>query len=107
MTRAIVLDNDEQERLAHFLKRRQLNESMVALLKQVKEDQDLKRGQVTTAQNATYDSIIESLMTSLNAGWVTTQQVVDILDGADIASRQHVSFFSIPDDLIDEVLTSI
>ena len=107
MTRAIVLDNDEQERLTHFLKRRQLNESMVALLKQVKEDQDLKRGQVTTAQNATYDSIIESLTTSLNEGWVTTQQVVDILDGAEIAGRQHVCVFSFPDDLIDEVSASI
>lgn len=107
MTRAIVLDHEQQQRLTHFLKRRQLNEGMVAFLKQVKEDQDLKRGQVTTAQNATYDSIIESLTTSLNEGWVTTQQVVDILDGAEIAGRQHVCVFAIPDDLLEKVSTSI
>ncbi len=107
MTKAIVLDKDEQERLTHFLKRRQLNESMVALLKQIKEERDLKRGEVTTAQNATYDSIIESLTGSLNKGWLTTQQVVDILDGAEIAGRQHVCVFSIHEDLINEVSTSI
>lgn len=107
MSNAIILDNEQQERLSHFLKRRQLNENMVNLLKQIKDDHDLKRGQVTTAQNATYDTIIESLTTSLNEGWVTTQQVVEILDGAEIAGRQHVCVFTIPDDLVDEVVTSI
>ncbi|MHB0958765.1 MAG: hypothetical protein ACYC0X_15530 [Pirellulaceae bacterium] len=102
-TRTPVLGNNQQERIAHFLKRRQLNEQMVALLKEIKDEHDLKRGEVTTAQNATYDAIIESLAKSLQEGWVTTERVTGILDAAEIAGRQHVLLFTVPDDIVDEL----
>lgn len=100
-----VLGNDQQERISHFLKRRQLNQQLVDLLKEIKDEHDLKRGQVTTAQNATYDAIIESLAKSLQEGWVTTEKVTSILDAAEIAGRQHILLLTVPDEIVDEFET--
>lgn len=104
---AIILTEEQQNRLSHFLKRRQLKEVFVELLNKIKDDQDLKRGEITTAQNATYDAIVESLRKSLNEGWVTTDQIVSILDEAEVAGRQHICVFQVAENQVDTVATSI
>ena len=102
-----VLGNEAQDRIAHFLKRRQLNETMISLLKEVKDQRELKKGEVTTAQNATYDAIIESVSKSLREGWITTERVTQILDGAEVAGRQHICLFRIPDEQFAAVEASL
>lgn len=103
MDHTTILGNDEQDRIAQFLKRRQLNNEMVKLLCEIKEHEELKRGEITTAQNATYDAIIESLSKSLKEGWITTERVTAILDNAEIAGRQHVLLFNVPEELLDTI----
>lgn len=103
MTNPPKIGSDEQDRISHFLKRRQLNNQMVEVLREIKEKQDLKRGEVVTAQNATYDAITESLSKALKEGWITTERVTEILDTAEVAGRQHVLLFNVPDDLLEDI----
>lgn len=64
-TKQAPIGKDEKQRLEQFLKRRQLKERMVGLLEEIKQEHDLKRGQVTTAKNATYEELVEALSNSL------------------------------------------
>lgn len=89
------IGKDEKERLEHFLKRRQLKERMVKLLESVKEAHCLKAGQVTTAKDASYEDIVQSLTNSLGEGWLGTEALTKILDEAEIAGRQHICLFSV------------
>lgn len=107
MSSVILMGSDEQDRISHFLKRRQLNDQLVNLLKEIKDEQDLKRGEVTTAQNATYDAILESLSKALQSGWITTERVTGILDAAEVAGRQHVLLFNVPDELCEELQSTL
>jgi hypothetical protein len=101
------LGKDEKERLEQFLRRRQLNEKMVGLLDEAKKAHDLKRGEVTTAKNATYEDIVESITAALSHGWVTKDSVVRILDTAEVAGRQHVCLFEVPADDMDAIKQSL
>lgn len=103
MNDTTILGAEEQDRISHFLKRRQLNYQIIELLKEIKDQQDLKRGEITTAQNATYDAIIESLSKALKEGWITTSRVTNILDAAEVAGRQHVLLFNVPEDIFEDV----
>lgn len=103
MTKATVLGSEAQDGISHFLKRRQLNSQIIRLLTEIKDSYDLKRGEITTAQNASYDMIIESLSKAMREGWVTTDRVISILDNAELAGRQHVLLFNVTADLLDEL----
>ncbi len=101
------LGSDEKGRLQQFLKRRQLNERMVKLLDEAKETHNLKRGEITTAKNAKYDDIVESLSKSLSNHWVSTEAVTHVLDSAELAGRQHVCVFEVPPADLDAVRVSL
>ena len=88
---------DEKERLAHFLRRRQLNERMVCLLKKAKEENGLKRGEITTSKSATYEDITEALHVCTMNGWLRVEEVADICAEAELAGRQHVLLFRVAD----------
>lgn len=101
------IGKDEKERLEHFLKRRQLNERMVKLLESVKEAHALKAGQVTTAKDASYEDIVESLTNALREGWLDTEALTKILDEAEIAGRQHVCLFAVDEADAAAVVASL
>ena len=75
----------DKERLAHFLRRRQLNEPMVCLLKKAKEENALKRGEITTAKAATYEDITEALHACFVHNWISVEEVARICAEAELA----------------------
>ncbi|HEX3658230.1 MAG TPA: hypothetical protein VHV55_20750 [Pirellulales bacterium] len=94
MAKAIVLK--EPEKLERFLSRRRLDGRVVDMLKAAKDAHDLKRGEITTAQSATYSKLTEDLIKAVNQGWVGRDSVVAMLDNSEIAGRQHVCVFQLP-----------
>ncbi|WP_337175417.1 hypothetical protein [Paludisphaera sp.] len=80
---------------------------MVRLLEEVKEAQNLKRGEITTAKNSTYDDIVESISKSLSNGWISTEAVTQVLEAAEIAGRQHVCVFEVAQEDLGKVRESL
>lgn len=104
---ASPLGKDEEQRLQHFLRRRQLKDRMVSLLTSVKEAHDLKRGEVTTAKDAPYEDIVASLKDAIANGWLDTAALTTILDDAEIAGRQHVCPFLVDAGDLEAVKKSL
>jgi hypothetical protein len=102
-----AISEEEAKRLLQLLKRRQLKTKAIALLTDIKERKDLKRGQVSTDKNATYEIIIESIKKSLNEGWLQPGEFTQLLDNAELAGRQHVCLFEVSSDLLEAVRTSL
>lgn len=94
---------DDRNRLASFLKHRQANSRIVQLLTDVKNQNDLKLGQVTTAQSASYGTLVESLDTALKNDWLDRAELISILNELEIAGRQHVLIYEIPQNKIPTV----
>ncbi|MEZ6069493.1 MAG: hypothetical protein R3C10_04285 [Pirellulales bacterium] len=104
MDQQYLVSSDDRERLQHFLSRRQLKDRVVELLKEVKESHDLKRGEVTTSQSATYEALVEALATALANKWVEPDNLTSILDDAETAGRQHICIFKVPEEAADAVI---
>ncbi len=101
------LRKDEKARLLQFLRRRQLNERMIGLLDEAKQAHDLKKGEVTTAKNATYEDIVDSITSALSHSWIEKEKVTRVLDNAEVAGRQHVCVFEVPQDDSERVIESL
>jgi hypothetical protein len=101
------IGKQDKERLQQFLRRRQLNETMVGLLEAAKQHHDLKRGEVTTAKNATYEDIVESIAAALSNEWLTKNSLIEVLDTAEVAGRQHVCLFEVSENDIALVTKSL
>jgi hypothetical protein len=106
-TKQTPIGKDEKQRLGQFLKRRQLKEQIVGLLEEIRKEHDLKRGQVTTAKNATYEELVEALANALNSGWLTVDKVAAVLDEAELSGRQHVCLFVVDEGDLNTVKTSL
>jgi hypothetical protein len=87
----------------HFLKRRQLKDASTTLLGEIKDRNGLKRGQVTTDKAASYDVIVESLGKSLGEGWLSANELIRLLEDAELAGRQHLCLFEVPEDLLETI----
>lgn len=98
MPNDFLSSEEDRNRLGHFLKRRQLNDRIVELLKGAKEAHDLKRGEITTAQNASYDNLTESLAKAISHGWISREELTSVLHDGETAGRQHICVFSVPED---------
>lgn len=97
----------DHERLQRFLTRRRLDDRVVKMLITAKDEHDLKRGELTTAQNATYAKLTEDLMKGVSKGWIGRADVVAMLDGSEIAGRQHVLIFLLPESGRKKVLEAL
>jgi hypothetical protein len=86
----------DPERLQRFLNRRKLDTRVVDMLKAAKTAHDLKKGEVTVAQSATYAKLTEDLIKAVNQGWIGRDDVVAMLDESEVAGRQHVCIFQLP-----------
>lgn len=93
-----LVTDEEKKNLEQFLVRRQAKQRMVDLLSQVKELNDLKRGEVTIAQSASYEKIVESIDEALKNDWLSHEQLEKVLSGCEIAGRQHVCVFRVRDE---------
>lgn len=102
-----IVDPKELERLSDFLYRRQHKASTVSLLKAIKEEHNLKRGQVTTSKSATYEELAEALNESLRNEWLTRERLVKLLDAAELAGRQHVLVYQVPEDQLEELAEAL
>ncbi|MFT3880687.1 MAG: hypothetical protein QM703_13610 [Gemmatales bacterium] len=89
--------SDEYESLIAFLTRRQLKERLVDLFKAKIKDLGLKKGQLTSDANATYEKIAECIREAINQGWVSEIELVALFDNAELAGRQHICIFEIDD----------
>lgn len=106
-TQQTPIGKEEKKRLAQFLKRRQLKERIVTLLEEIKQEHDLKRGQVTTDKNATYDTLVEALANSLNNEWLSVDRIAAILDEAELAGRQHICLFDVDQGDLPAIQTDL
>lgn len=90
-----IPEETDQASLARFLKHRQAKVRVVGLLKHIKERHDLKKGDVTTSQSASYDKLVSSLDVALKEDWLSHAELTASLDAAEVAGRQHVLLYNV------------
>src|SRR5947199_117283 len=90
-----LLDKGERQALERYCVLHHLKNSIVTLLVEASETHSLKRGNVTTAMNAPYEKLIESLGVALGEGWLAEAQIVSLLEAGELAGRQHVCLFRV------------
>lgn len=96
-----IVDPKALERVSEFLARRQHKSTTVGLLKAIKEEHGLKLGQITTSKSATYDELTEALNEALRNEWLSRERLVQLLDTAELAGRQHVLVYQVKGDRLD------
>jgi hypothetical protein len=89
------LNPEERDNLLLFMKRRQLKERVVARMKEVKEQHKDADG-ISAAKNASYETLVDSVATSLSKGLLDMQTLMQEFDEAELAGRQHVLLFQVP-----------
>src|SRR5262249_44671301 len=90
-----LLDDDQRKALELYCVLHQLKEGIVALLVEASKSHGLKRGDVTTAANAPYEKLIDSLAVAIGQGWLAETQLVTLLDVGELAGRQHICLFRV------------
>ncbi len=101
------LTDPQRQGLAHFLKNRYLKAQAINLLKEAKKRNQLKQNQLKTAQTLTYAEITDGLETAIASGWMSLDDVVRVLDTAEISGKQHVCIFRLPTKGTSSILNTL
>lgn len=95
---SITLEEPQKELLVNFLIRRGLNNRCTEMLQRAFNENDLKRGDLSTNKNLTYAKILKEIVKGINNGWINESDFASILDNAEIAGKQHICLFCLPGD---------
>ena len=93
----IQLSDTEKSRFISFIKHRRLNHRLIELLVNAKAQHNLKGADLRTAKNLSYADITVSVLKSINKNWITVDDVVALLDLSEVAGKQHICVFRLPD----------
>jgi hypothetical protein len=91
------LSDEQTTQFANFLKHRRLNSIAVEHLGQAKKDNDGKPRDLRAGKNLSYAEIANNLIKAVNNGWLALNALVDILDGSELAGKQHVCVYKLPE----------
>jgi hypothetical protein len=92
----LVLSEESKRSLAAFLERRNMKERVRSILAKIVAQEDLKRGDLTTAKQVTYHTLVDELIKAINKGWYELSALIALLDESEVAGRQHVWVFLLP-----------
>ena len=90
-----LLNDDEREQLEGLLKRRQLHEKCIDLLKAAKDAHSLKSTELSTGSQLTYEKIVDNLVKAVDNKWLSAKQLTSLLSDSEFSGRQHVCVFTV------------
>jgi hypothetical protein len=101
------LADDDKAQFANFLKHRRLNTTAVATFAKIREENEIKATELHAAKNLSYNEIADNLIKAVNKGWMTLEELVEMLDGSELAGKQHVCVFQLPDEGRNKILATL
>lgn len=84
--------------LEQFLTRRQVRGKILPLILAAKCKHSLNRADVSTAKNMTYSNLTGLIIKCIDKSWVNYADFAEVLDDSEVAGRQHVCIFKLPDN---------
>jgi hypothetical protein len=93
--------------LTKFLERRTAKAPAIGMLEHAVTQEGLKRGELSVAKNMTYSTVVDEIDKAISKEWVTEGQLTSLLDRCEIAGRQHVCVFTLPEKGVDEILDEL
>jgi len=94
------LTRPEKDRLLSFLKRRQLKDRVLELLRVAKATHEDRMGDISLAKNTTYEMLVEAVATCLSRGVISVESLTEEFDRVELAGRQHVLLFRLPSERV-------
>jgi hypothetical protein len=104
---ALHISSEDESRFAEYLKHRQLNEKATALLASAKEGHNLKASDLHSAKGLAYAEIAKNLIKAVNQDWIGQNTLVSLLSDSELAGKQHVCVFHLPEKGKSRVLDSL
>lgn len=101
------LTDENKLALARFLERRDLKERVLTLFGAAVSEHELKRGELTQSKSATYAVLSEHVEKAISNDWISEQQVVALLDESEVAGRQHVCIYDLPEHGVPGILNAL
>lgn len=103
----MAFDSETKASLARFLEQRGLKARMVQLFGKIIRREDLGRGELTQSQHATYGKLVSDIEHAISEEWLTDEQLLELLDRAEVAGRQHVCVFRLPAKGVNAILNEL
>jgi hypothetical protein len=101
------LSPEDETSLEQFITRRQVRSKLLSLIEAAREKHKFNRAEVSAAKNVTYPKLTELIVKCMDKGWVDYQDFAKALDDSELAGRQHVCIFKLPDDGKDRILDAV